>query len=107
MPDEDQYPNIRDTDTVFMRNPDSGAVGSALGLAFKKVYVPQGYTQVTQADWDAHMAVLNEERADFEVSGRLAPVDGNAQDVINAERGVQATDSTDSVAPTGVHQGEG
>jgi hypothetical protein len=106
MPDQN-YSHIRDTDTVFMRNPNSPAVGSALGKAFKEVYAPQGYTQVSQQDWDAHMAVLNDERADFEVSGRLAPVDGDAQDVINAERGVQRTDSTDSSAPAGVHPGEG
>jgi hypothetical protein len=109
MPDEDQYPHIRDNDTVYMQDPKDGSVGSALGKAFKEVYAPQGYTQVDRAAWDEHMAVLNEERQSFESSNRLAPMpdDPDAQDIINAERGVQRTDSTDSVAPTGYHQGEG
>lgn len=119
MPDEDPYPNIGDTDTVFIKDPNDSSVGSCLGRAFKDVYATQGYTQVSKDEFDAHMAVLDAERDQFVVSGRLAPLpegDLPAQDIINAERsdtlvtdqsGRRVPESSTTTPTTGIHAGEG
>lgn len=107
--------HIGDADTVFMRAPQTEAVGSCLGRAFKEVYAEQGYTQVDKAAFDAHMAKMDAEREQFMPGGRLAPLpDGEpeAQDIINAERkagGKTASMSTPMAAePAGAkHRGEG
>lgn len=107
MPDQD-YSHIEDTDTVFIKDPNDDSVGSCLGAAFRKVYAPQGYTQVDQAAWEAHMAVLNDEREKFVPSGRLAPLpDGEpeAQDIINAERAADTGGSTASISDAAASAG--
>lgn len=119
MAETEQYTHIGNAQTVFIKNPNNGAVGSCLGLAFKEVYAPQGYTQVGQAEWDEYMAKLNEERSEFAVTGQLAPLpegEPEAQDVINAERGVGSGDAASmpqpglasaGLDPNATHAGEG
>jgi hypothetical protein len=122
---DEQYDHIGDTDTVFMRSPLNEGVGSCLGRAFKLVHGPNGYTQISQREWEEGMAKLDEERDQFAVGGRIAPLpDGEpeAQDVINAERGkgdvvpqrtslgggdVPAEAPVSSSAKTAKHAGEG
>lgn len=87
MADEDPYPHIRDTDTVFIQSTLTGAVGSCLGKAFKEIWSKRDHVQIDRAAFDAGMEILQAQQNEL-AANREAPLDGDAQDIINAERGI-------------------
>jgi hypothetical protein len=122
MAGDDQYGHIKDTDTVFMRN--AAGVGSCLGLAFKTVYGPQGYTQISPEEYQVGVDLMNEQRGDFVASGAVAPLPDGEPEAADIMRGdaegtdpgpspaVLASESgVDTGAPArtsgGRHRGEG
>ena len=82
-----KFDHIGDAETVYMTHEVTDGVASSTGLAFKRVWAPKGWTQVTREDYEAHLEVLREQVGAFVASGdaAVAPADGDAQDVLNRE----------------------
>lgn len=82
------YDHIGDADTVYITHPDTGGTGKAKGRAFKRVWSKKGWVQTSREAYEEHLEDLRTQVSDFVASGdaALPPADGDAQDVINAER---------------------
>lgn len=80
------YDHIGDAETVYMSHPDTDGVGSALGLAFKTVWAPKGWYQVSREAFDEWAAQATEQHSQFIAAGDARmPDDGDAQDIITGE----------------------
>lgn len=82
------YDHIGDAETVFITHPDTEGVGQCNGLSFKVLWAPKGWTQTTREAYEAHLEALREQVSAFVASSDadVAPVDGDAQDIIMTER---------------------
>jgi len=81
------YDHIGDAETVYMTHPDTEGVAAAPGLSFKRVWAKKGWTQVSRDDYEEHLLVLREQVDGFIARGdAVMPEDGDAQDIIMAER---------------------
>lgn len=90
--DQSKFDHIGDAETVYMSHPDTEGVGSSLGFAFKNLWAPKGWYQVSREEFDAWAASATDQHSQFVASGDAAmpPADGDAQDIIMSERGGKA-----------------
>lgn len=98
--DQSKTDHIGDAETVYMSHPDTEGVGTSLGLAFKEVWAPKGWYQVSRSEFDEWAARATEQHSAFVAAGDARmPDDGDAQDLI------MAGDVQPPAAPAKAHAG--